>query len=70
MKNRLNITEEWISKVEDREVEITDTEQKKRKNNEKKRGQFKGFWGNMKLANIYGVPRRIRGQRTYLKQSS
>ena len=30
MKNRLNITEEWISKVEDREMEITDTEQKKR----------------------------------------
>ena len=34
MKSRLNITEEWICKLEDKEVEITDTEQKKRKNNE------------------------------------
>ena len=33
MKSRLNLLEDWICKLEDREVEITDTEQRKRKNN-------------------------------------
>ena len=31
LNGRLNDTEEWISKLEDRVVEITDAEQKKRK---------------------------------------
>ena len=30
VKHRLNDTEKWISKVEDRVVEITEAEQKKR----------------------------------------
>ena len=31
INNRLNDTEEWISKLEDRVVEITATEQKRKK---------------------------------------
>lgn len=53
MKSRLNITEEWIHKLEDREVEITDSEQKKRKIMKRNEDNLRGFWGNMKLANIY-----------------
>ena len=62
MKSRLNITEEWIHKLEDREVEITDSEQKKRKNNEKKWGQFKRLLGQHEACKhlYYGGPRRIR----------
>ena len=33
--SRLNATEEWISELEESVMEITDVEQKKRKNDEK-----------------------------------
>ena len=36
INSSLNYTEEWISKLEDSIVEITDAEQKKEKKNEKK----------------------------------
>ena len=41
INSSLNKEEEWISELEDRIVEITDDEQKKRKKNEKKWGKFK-----------------------------
>ena len=56
MKSRLNITEEWIHKLEDREVEITDSEQKKRKNNEKKWGLFRRLWHQQSYTHIIEVP--------------
>ena len=49
------IIEEWISKLEDWVVEITDAGQKKRKKNE---NSLRDLWDNIKLTNIriIGVP--------------
>ena len=44
IKSRTNDTEEWISKLKGRILEIIDVEHKKEKKNEKK-GQFKRLVG-------------------------
>ena len=71
INSRLNDTEEWISELEDRLVEITDAEQKKRmKRNE---DSLRDLWDNIKCTNIHvigvpeGVERERKELRTYLK---
>lgn len=60
INNRLNDSEEWISKMEDRVVKATATTRKKRKKNERKWGQSKRLWDYVEHMNIQiiGVPER------------
>ena len=44
INSTLNDTEEWISKLKDRVVKITEAEEMKRKKNKKKGGQYKRLW--------------------------
>ena len=58
INSRLNDTEEWISKLEDRVAEITNAEQEKErmKINE---DSLRDLWGNINHINIHiftGVP--------------
>ena len=60
INSRLNDTEEWISELEDKVVEITEDEQKKRiKRNE---NGLRDLWDNIKCTNIciIGVPEEER----------
>ena len=52
---RLNDTEEWTSELEDRVVELTDVEQKRKK---KSKDSLRDLWDNIKSMNIHliGVP--------------
>ena len=59
INSRLNDTEEWISKLEDRVEEINDAEHKKEKKRMKRNeDSLRDFWDNIKCANtsIMGVP--------------
>ena len=58
INHRITETEEWISDLEDKVVEITTTEQNKEKKNEKNWGQSQRPLDNIKCTNIWiiGVP--------------
>ena len=70
--SRLQEAEEWISKVEDRLVEITDLEQKREKRLKKNEESLREHWDNVKHTNIHiiGVPEGEgrKGQRKYMKR--
>ena len=72
IKGRLDDTEEWISDLKDRVVEITQAEQKNEKKGLKKIRIVWGLWDNIECTNIHiiGVPKaeERKGQRTYLKR--
>ena len=72
IKSRLDDTEEWIRDMEDKIVEITQSEEQKEKKNFKKRGQFKGSLGHqMHSFTLYEYQkekRESKGQKTYLKK--
>ena len=73
LNSRLNDTEEWISELEDRIVEITANEQKKEKRMKRNEDGLRDLWDNINHTNIHiiGVPkgeeRERKGMRTYLK---
>ena len=49
INSRLENAEEWISNLEEREVEITKLNSKEKR---KKWGSLKGLWNNIKYTNI------------------
>ena len=52
INSRLNDTEEWITKLEDRVVEITATEEKTKKNKWNE-DSLRDLWNNIKCTNIH-----------------
>ena len=56
--SRIQEAEEWISKVEDRWVEITDAEQKREKRLKTNEESLRELWDNIQCTNIHiiGVP--------------
>ena len=72
---RIQESEEQISEVEDRLVEITDAEQKREKRLKTNEERLRELWDNIKRTNIHiigGVPegeeRERRGQKKYSKR--
>ena len=47
INSRVNDTEEWTSKLEDRVVEITDSEQKKGKRMKRNEDSLRDLWDNI-----------------------
>ena len=71
--SRLTETEEQISEMEDRVVEITATEKNKEKRMKKSEESLRDLWDNIKHTNIriIGVPQggeREKDQRKYLER--
>ena len=71
--SRIQETEEPISKVEDRLVEITDAEQKREKRFKTIKESLRELWNNVKCTNIciIGMPeeeRERKGLKKYLKR--
>ena len=60
LNNRVEDTEEWSSKLNERLEEITQAEQLKEKRIEKNEDSLRDLWGNIKCTNIHviGVPER------------
>ena len=58
INSRITEAEEWISDLEDKKVEITNTEQNKEKRMKTIEDSLKDFWDNIKCTNIQiiGVP--------------
>ena len=56
--SRISEAEEWISKLEDKMVEITSEEQNKVKRMKRTEGSLRDLWDNIKCINIWiiGVP--------------
>ena len=52
INSKLNDTEEWISDLEDRVVEITATEQKKEKRMIRNEDSLRDLWDNIKCTDI------------------
>ena len=70
--SRTHEAEEWISKVEDRLVEIMDVEQKSKKRLKRNEESLRELWDNVKHTKIriIGVPEgehRERDRKKYLK---
>ena len=63
--SRLDEAEECVIVLEDKAMEITQTEKQKEKKNFKKLKFFKGFWDNIRWNNILsiGVPEREEGEK-------
>ena len=73
INSRITEAEEWISDLEDKKVEITNTEQNKEKRMKTIEDSLKDFWENIKCTNIQitGVPkenRKRKGLKNYLKR--
>ena len=69
--SRINDTEKWINKLEDRVVDITAADEKKVKM-KRNENSLRNLWDNIKYTNIHiiGVPKgeeREKGLRRYLK---
>ena len=64
--SRIQESEEWISKVEDRLVEITDVEQKREKRLKANEESLRQLWDNVKCTNMHitGVPEEEREKGT------
>ena len=62
INSRIAETEEWISDLEDKRVEITTSEQKKEKRMKRIEESLRDLWDNIKHTNIriIGGPRRRR----------
>ena len=65
IKSGINEQEEWISKMEDIVVEITDAEKNKQKGIKTKKINFKDFWDKVKRNNnhIYSGPGKEEGEK-------
>lgn len=66
--SRLQSTEEWISELEEREMEITEAEQKRKK--ERNEDRLRDLQDNIRHTNTYDVgawKEKREGQKTYLK---
>ena len=66
-----NVAEEWLSDLEDRMMEITETEQNKEKRMKKNEDSLRDLWANIKYTNIQiiGVPDgEKKGMRKYLRR--
>ena len=63
INHRLNDTKKWISELEDRVMEITGTEQEK-----KKRGQFKRLPGHHQVIGVPEAEERQKGEVNTLKR--
>ena len=65
INRRINEAEEWISELEDRMVEITDTEQDKDKRMKRNEDSLRNLWDNVKCTNtgITGVPEGDDGEK-------
>ena len=73
INSRINNTEEWISELEDRAVEIADAEQRGKKRMKRNEDSLRDLCDNIKHTDIciIGIPkgeeRERKGLRTYLK---
>ena len=66
--SRLKSTEEWISELEEREMEITEAEQKRKK--ERNEDRLRDLQDNIRHINTYDVgawKENREGQKIYLK---
>ena len=75
INSSLGDTEEQISQLEDRVMEIIEAEQKKEKRIKRNEDNLRDFWDNIKCTNIHiiRVPEggeREKGGRTYLTTKS
>ena len=72
IKSRITETEEWISDLEDKIVEITAAEQNKEKRMTRIEDSLRDLWDTIKRINIWiiGVPEEEekKGLRKYLKR--
>ena len=72
INSRITETEEWISDLEDRMVEITAAEQNKEKRMKRNEDSLRDLWDNIKHNNILiiGVPEgeERKDPRKYLKR--
>ena len=74
INSRINESEEWISELEDRMVEITATEQNKENTMKINEDSLRDLWDNIKHTNIrlIGVPegeeRERKDPRKYFKR--
>ena len=68
--SRLSETEEWISDLEDRMIEMIETEQNKEKRIKRNEDSLRDLWDNIKCTNIIGVPEggERKGLRKYLER--
>ena len=66
INRRITEAEEWLSALEDRMVEFTDTEQNKEKIMKRNEDSLRDLWGNIKCTNIHiiGVPEGEERERT------
>ena len=69
INSRISEAEEWISKLEDKMVEITSEEQNKVKRMKRTDDSLRDFWGNIKGTNIWiiGVPEEEEKNKQYEK---
>ena len=58
LKSRMNNAEEWISDLEDRIMEITQSRQQTEKQMKKHKSKIRDLWDNIKQANLclIGIP--------------
>ena len=70
INSRIQETEEQITKVEDRLVEITDVEQKREKRLKTNEESLRELWGNVKCTNIciIGMPEEEKGTEKIFKE--
>ena len=70
--SRIIETEEWISELEDRMVEITAMEQSKEKRMERNEDSVRDLWDTIKHTNIHNIRlsegEERKGQRKYLRR--
>ena len=69
INSRISETEEWISELEDKMVEITSEKQNKIKRMKSTDDNLRDLWDNIKLFDIriIGVPEEEEGKKVYEK---
>ena len=69
INSRISETEEWISELEDKMVEMTSEEQNKVKRMERTEDSLRDLWDNIKCTNIWiiGIPEEEENKEGYEK---